>query len=103
MKGMKGLLETMLIVFKSRKESSQTQIIENKLFCLKILDCKHSSEDKNNYFHYPYCILRIKKHPFTTKERGLKEQFLGGKTIVVIRNLNKVHTFNHFGRPWGEV
>ena len=36
-KGMKELLETVIIAFKGRKNPSQTQIIENKLLSLKIL------------------------------------------------------------------
>ena len=55
---------------------------------------KHTCEDDDKHFEYPYYISRIQKRLITTKRRWLLEKFPRCEEIVNIDNPNSVHAFN---------
>ena len=54
---------------------------------------KHTCEDDDKHFEYPYYISRIQKRWITMKRRWLLGKFPRCKKIVIIDNPNSVHAF----------
>ena len=57
---------------------------------------KHTCEDDDKHFEYPYYISRIQRRVISAKRRWLFEKFPRCEEIVVIDNPNSVHAFNRF-------
>ena len=57
---------------------------------------KHTREQDDCHFEYPYYISRIQRRKIPAKRRWIIEQFPQSEEIVVIDNPNSVHTFNRF-------
>ena len=57
---------------------------------------KHTTEENDKRFEYPYYITRIRRRWISTKRRWLLDQFSDSEEIVVIDNPNSVHAFNRF-------
>ena len=55
---------------------------------------KHTSDEDDEHFEYPYYISRIQRCKIPTKRRWLLTQFPDSEEIVVIDNPNSVHAFN---------
>lgn len=57
---------------------------------------KHSTEDDDPYFEYPYYAAGVQRRHISTKRRWFKEKYSGCEEIVVIDNPNIEHEFNRF-------
>ena len=55
---------------------------------------KHTTDEDDEHFEYPYYISRIQRCKIPTKRRWLLTQFPDSEEIVVIDNPNSVHAFN---------
>ena len=55
---------------------------------------KHTTDEDDEHFEYPYYISRIQRRAISIKRRWLLDQFLDSEEIVVIDNPNSVHAFN---------
>ena len=55
---------------------------------------KHTTDEDDEHFEYPYYISRIQRRAISIKRRWLLDQFLDSEEIVVIDNSNSVHAFN---------
>ena len=61
-----------------------------------IITRKHTDEQDDKHFEYPYYISRIQRRAISTKRRWLLDQFPHSEEIVVIDNPNSIHAFNRF-------
>jgi len=57
---------------------------------------KHTCQQDDSRFEYPYYCARIQRRAIPTKRRWILEQFPRSEEIVVIDNPNGVHAFNRF-------
>ena len=55
---------------------------------------KHTTDEDDEHFEYPYYISRIQRRAISIKRRWLLDQFPDSEEIVVIDNPNSVHAFN---------
>ena len=55
---------------------------------------KHTTDEDDAHFEYPYYISRIQRRAITTKRRWVREQFSSREEIVIIDNPNGIHAFN---------
>ena len=55
---------------------------------------KHTTEEDDAHFEYPYYISRIQRRAIATKRRWVGEQFSSREEIVIIDNPNGIHAFN---------
>ena len=61
---------------------------------LVVITRKHTTDEDDEHFEYPYYISRIQRRAISTKRRWLLDQFPDSEEIVVIDNPNSVHAFN---------
>ena len=59
-----------------------------------IITRKHTCENNDDHFEYPYYISRIKKRAISTKRRWLSDKFPDSEEIVAIDNPNSIYRFN---------
>jgi len=57
---------------------------------------KHTCQQDDSCFEYPYYCARIQRRAIPAKRRWILEQFPRSEEIVVIDNPNGVHAFNRF-------
>ena len=55
---------------------------------------KHTTDEDDAHFEYPYYISRIQRRAIATKRRWVLEQFSSREEIVIIDNPNGIHAFN---------
>ena len=55
---------------------------------------KHTTDEDDAHFEYPYYISRIQRRAIATKRRWVGEQFSSREEIVIIDNPNGIHAFN---------
>ena len=55
---------------------------------------KHTTDEDDAHFEYPYYISRIQRRAIATKRRWVGEQFSNLEEIVIIDNPNGIHAFN---------
>ena len=61
---------------------------------LVVITRKHTTDEDDEHFEYPYYISRIQRRAISAKRRWLLDQFPDSEEIVVIDNPNSVHAFN---------
>ena len=61
-----------------------------------IITRKHTWENNDDHFEYPYYISRIQRRTLPSKRRWLREKFPDSEEIVAIDNPNSIHKFNRF-------
>ena len=59
-----------------------------------IITRKHTCENNDDHFEYPYYISRIQKRAISTKRRWLSDKFPDSEEIVAIDNPNSIYRFN---------
>ena len=55
---------------------------------------KHTTDEDDAHFEYPYYISRIQRRAIATKRRWVLDQFSNREEIVIIDNPNGIHAFN---------
>ena len=61
---------------------------------LVVITRKHTTDEDDEHFEYPYYISRIQRRVISAKRRWLLEKFPRCEEIVIIDNPNSVHAFN---------
>jgi len=57
---------------------------------------KHTCQQDDSHFEYPYYISRIQRRTIPAKRRWILGGFPRGEEIVINENPNSVHAFNRF-------
>ena len=55
---------------------------------------KHTTDEDDEHFEYPYYMSRIHRRTIATKRRWVFDQFSSREEIVIIDNPNGIHAFN---------
>ena len=63
---------------------------------LKIIE-KNTAPEEDEFYEYPYYIVRIQRRFITTKKRWFKVQYPHHRFIIEeVNNANSIHAFNRF-------